>query len=84
MTTIRHGGPCGLRIEMRLDERGPKTVAFRVTNAATGCYSLRGGGCNTMFGLGLPRLHSSIFLISLWLSALKRPARYERGRKAVT
>ena len=43
------------------------------------------GGCNTMFGLGLlPRLHSSICLISLWLSALKRPARYELGRKAVT
>ena len=42
------------------------------------------GGCNTMFGLGLPRLHSSICLISLWLSALKRPASYERGRKAVT
>ncbi len=37
-----------------------------------------------MFGLGLPRLHSSICLISLWLSALKRPARYERGRKAGT
>ena len=37
-----------------------------------------------MFGLGLPRLYSSICLISLWLSALKRPARYERGRKAVT
>ena len=42
------------------------------------------GGCNTMFGLGLPRLHSSICLISLWLSALKRPARFRRGRKAGT
>ena len=40
------------------------------------------GGCNMVFGLGLPRLHSSIYLISLWLSALKRPSRYERGRKA--
>ena len=84
LTTIRHGGPCALQIEMRSVERGPKTVAFRVTNAPTGCYSLRGGGCNTMFGLGLPRLHSSICLISLWLSALKRPARFGRGRKAGT
>ena len=42
------------------------------------------GGCNTMFGLGLPRLHLSICLISLWLSALKRPARFGRGRKAGT
>ena len=28
MTTIRHGGPCALRIEMRSDERGPKSVVF--------------------------------------------------------
>ena len=35
---------------MRSAERASKTVAFRVTNAVTGCYSLR-GGCNMGFGL---------------------------------
>ena len=40
------------------------------------------GGCGTTFRSGLPRLHSSIYLISLWLATLKPPGRYERGRKA--
>ena len=30
MTTIRHGGPCGLRSEMRLAEREGKSAAFAV------------------------------------------------------
>ena len=84
MTTIRHGGPCALQIEMRSVERGPKTVAFSCYKRRYRMLQPQRGGCNTMFGLGLPRLHSSICLISLWLSALKRPARYERGRKAGT
>ena len=36
---------------MRSAERGSKTVAFRVTNAVTGCYTVRGEGCNMGFGL---------------------------------
>ena len=34
------------------------------------------------FRSGLPRLHSSIYLIPLWLSTFKRPLRFGRGRKA--
>ena len=34
------------------------------------------------FRLGLPQPHSSKCLIPLWLSALKRPLRFGRGRKA--
>ena len=45
MTTIRHGGPCGLRIEMRSDERGPKTVGFRVTNDRRYFVTRSEGGC---------------------------------------
>ena len=33
------------------------------------------GGWNTIFGLGLPQPHSSIYLISLWLDTLKKPSR---------
>ena len=84
MTTIRHGGPCGLRIEMRSAERGSKSVSFHVTGERLYDVTASEGGGNMVFGLGLPRLHSSIYLISLWLSALKRPSRYERGRKAGT
>ena len=36
------------------------------------------------FRSGLPRLHSSIYLLPLWLSTLKRPLRFGRGRKAGT
>ena len=42
----------------------------------------RGGGVTWVLGLDLPRLHSSICLIPLWLSALKKPSRFGRGRKA--
>ena len=31
MTTTRHGGPSGLRIGMRSDERGPKSAVLSVT-----------------------------------------------------
>ena len=34
------------------------------------------------FRLGLPQPHSSKCLIPLWLSPLKRPSRFGRGRKA--
>ena len=44
-------GQPALRTRMRSAERGSKTVAFRVTNAVTGCYTVRGGGCNMGFGL---------------------------------
>ena len=38
-----HGGRCGLQIEMRSTERGPKTAGFHVPNALTGCSRVRGG-----------------------------------------
>ena len=44
LTTIRHGGPCGLQIEMRSAEREGKSVVFDATNAVPGCHTLRGGG----------------------------------------
>ena len=84
MTTIRHGGPCGLRIEMRSDERGPKTVGFRVTNDRRYFVTRSEGGWNTIFGLGLPQPHSSICLIPLWLSPVNRPAMSHEKKKAGT
>ena len=42
------------------------------------------GGCTRISGLGVPQPHSSISLIPLWLSAVNRPARFGRGRKAET
>ena len=84
MTTIRHGGPCGLRIEMRSDERGPKTVGFRVTNDRRYFVTRSEGGWNTIFGLGLPQPHSSICLIPLWLSPVNQPAMSHEKKKAGT
>ena len=59
-------------------------MSFHVTAALVSCYRVRGGGCNMSFGLGVPQPHSSISLILLWLSAVNRPARFRRGRKAGT
>ena len=76
LTTFRHGGPCGLRIEMRSAERGINP-AFLV-ELRTACLigtGLEGGGCSKTFRSGLPQPHSSIYLIPLWLAILKRPSR---------
>ena len=77
MTTIRHGGPCGLQSEMRSAERGSESVGFHVTEGRwyDVTRSEREGGCYMIFGLGLPQLHSSIYLIPLWLANLKTPSR---------
>ena len=44
MTTIRHGGPCGLRIEMRPGERDAKLAVF-LCHGASKClpHAQRGG-----------------------------------------
>ena len=44
MTTIRHGGPCGLRSEMRSAERAGKSVVF-LCRSASKClpHAQRGG-----------------------------------------
>ncbi len=74
LTTFRHGGPCGLRSEMRAAERRGNPVLFYATGErwchATG---LR-GGCGIGFGLGVPQPYSSIRLIRLWLANLLRPS----------
>ena len=49
LTTIRHGGPCGLRIEMRAAERPAKLADFHVTNAANVCHRVKGGGVTWVF-----------------------------------
>ena len=73
LTTIRHGGPCGLRSEMRSAERPGNLAICDVTLAAKCPEHPQRGGCYMGFGLGLPQPHSSICLIPLWLAALKRP-----------
>ena len=84
LTTIRHGGPSGLRTRMRSDERGPKSVGFHVTGGRMDRVTGLEGGCYRIFGLGVPQPHSSICLIPLWLCPVNRPARLRRGRKAGT
>ena len=81
MTTIRHGGPSGLRIGMRLDERGSKTVVFRVTGCDPACNTFRGGGCYKIRRFGVTTLYSPISLIPLWLSSVNRPTPCRTGEK---
>ena len=42
--TIRHGGPCGLRIEMRSAERDGKSVVFSCRNARFSLPHAQRGG----------------------------------------
>ena len=83
-TTIRHGGPCGLQIEMRSAEREVKSVVFHA--AGDRWYHAAGseGGYGMIQTRKAAKPLSSISLILLWLATFKRPARYERGRKAGT
>ena len=60
---------------MRSDERGSKSVGFHVTGDRWCHVTASEGGCDMGFRSGLPQPHSSIYLISLWLSILKRPSR---------
>ena len=59
---------------MRSAERPGNLAIFGVTLAAKCLLHPQRGGCNMVFGLGLPQPHSSICLIPLWLAALKRPS----------
>ena len=84
MTTIRHGGPCGLRIEMRSAEREEKSVVFHATEGRMVFATRSEGGCGRIPAQGVAKPLSAICLIPLWLSAVNRPARFRRGRKAGT
>ena len=63
---------------------GLKPLVFVLQTTAGVLLHAQRGGCNTIFGLGLPQPHSSICLIPLWLSPLNRPSRFGRGRKTGT
>ena len=85
LTTIRHGGPCALRSEMRSDERGSKSVVFIATGGRMVFATRSEGGVWQNFRLKVWRSRfPSISLIPLWLSHVNRPARFRRGRKAGT
>ena len=60
---------------MRSDERGSKSGVFRGTEGRMVNGTRSEGGCSRISGLGLPQLHSSTYLIPLWLAILKRPYR---------
>ena len=72
MTTIRHGGPCGLRIEIRADERAEKSPVFYAAVPPPQCHTLRGGGTAWLKSSNAAKPLSSICLIPLWLAALER------------
>ena len=62
LTTIRHGGPCGLRSKMRSAEREGKSVVFDAPNAVDVCPRVRGGGGAWLFAQfyhGYIRLYDS-------------------------
>ena len=86
MTTIRHGGPSGLRIGMRSAERGVNPAVLSVTGGRmVFADTLRGGGVGMIRSNEMRQSrYSSISLIPLWLSPLNRPTRFRRGRKAGT
>ena len=54
MTTIRRTGPCGLRIEMRSDERGLNPAVLSVPNAVDVMPQGQRGGCGMDFRPFLP------------------------------
>ena len=84
LTTIRHGGPSALRIEIRSAERG-KSRGFSCRSGPHGfCRTLRGGGYGMIRTRNAAKPLSFISLIPLWLSTLNRPPRFRRGRKAGT
>ena len=73
MTTIRHGGPCGLRIEMRSAERAAKLAVFLCHNARCSLSHAQRGGCDMLKSRNAAEPLSFISLIPLWLSPLNRP-----------
>ena len=84
LTTIRHGGPSGLRTRMRLAERRINPVFFVEMRAAGFDGTPSEGGCSKNHSRDAPQPLSTISLIPLWLSTVNRPARVERGKKAGT
>ena len=72
MTTIRHGGPCGLRIEMRAAERDRKYAGFLCHSGPAPMSHAQRGGCDMLKSSNAAKPLSSICLIPLWLAALKR------------
>ena len=80
MTTIRHGGPCGLQIEMRSDERGPKTVSFYATGERWYHATASEGGVWHDFSL---RCTTAVFVYlthSAVVSQLQRAILRPKGR----
>ena len=73
MTTIRHGGPCGLRIEMRPAERDGKLGVFLCRSASKCLPHAQRGGYGMVKIRNAAKPLSSISLIPLWLSPLNRP-----------
>ena len=84
LTTIRHGGPSGLRIGMRSAERGVNPAVLSVTGGRMHFVTRSEGGCHTIRPKGVTTHYCLISLIRLWLSPVNRPARAERGKKAGT
>ena len=73
MTTIRHGGPCGLRSEMRSAEREGKSLVFSCRKAASRMPQPQRGGYGTIRTRNAAKPLSSICLMPLWLSPVTRP-----------
>ena len=74
MTTIRHGGPCGLRIEMRSAERAGKSAVFLCRSAAKSLPHAQRGGYGMAQTRNAAEPLSFMSLIPLWLSPVNRPA----------
>ena len=72
LTTIRHGGPCGLRSEMRSAERAGKSVVFLCRKAASRMPQPQRGGCGMAQTRNAAEPLSFISLIPLWLSPVNR------------
>ena len=81
MTTIRHGGPCGLQIEMRSAEREGKSVVFSCHNARSRMPHAQRGGCGMIRTRNAAKPLSFIFLIPLWLSLFESARSRRAGEK---
>ena len=80
MTTIRHGGPCGLRTRMRSAEREGKSANFVVPKDRMILAPGLEGGVGQNF---VSRYGEAAFPYVPY-SAVNRPPRFGRGRKAGT
>ena len=74
MTTIRHGGPCGLRIEMRAAERREIGHFFVLQRPRPNVTRSEGGGCYMLKSRNAAKPLSSMCLIPPWLAILKQPS----------